>query len=376
MLRGAPGALGAVLVTAALGLTACGGPSVPTPNFGVDVSLPAQPAATSPLAVLVDDGAPASSSTYTLSLVDGTGKVVASVTPKRRGDDAGGCTVARLPVASASDHRVFFLDGDSTLSWLDSDGTTGKIRSLGNQKGTEVSFAVSPDESRMAVVTVVAISGGFHEEVAVETLGGAGGSTPIFTRTATGSGSAGEVSWPVGWDGDTLVLADGAPTPSGGCTAGPAVTGYDVVDPVSGEARLHMCFSTADGVPTGAPSMAGVLCTGHNGSALTTTLEAGAGSTTAFGGATCVARGVVSPDGSHAALVAPPCSPTGGPVTLDGHSGAATPTHATGIPVAWLDASHVVITDAGAVTVLDTSTMAIAKSAKGGVVDAVFPPGL
>src|SRR5579863_3414459 len=213
MLRAARGTLAAAVVVAAAGVTACGGPSVATPDFGVDVSLPAQPAVTSPLAVLVDDGAPASSTTYTLSLVDRSGKVVASVTPKRRSDDVAGCTVARLPVASTSDHRVFFLDGDSTLSWLDTDGTTGRIRSLGNDKGTEVSFAVSPDETRMAVVTVVATSGGFHEEVAVETLGGAGGGTPIFTRSASGTGSAGEVSWPVGWEGDTVVLADGSPSP-------------------------------------------------------------------------------------------------------------------------------------------------------------------
>ncbi|MHB8719618.1 MAG: hypothetical protein ACYDAC_12120 [Candidatus Dormibacteria bacterium] len=377
MLSTAPGARRIGLALPLLTLVACAaGPVTPTPNFGVDVSLPSPAPLASPLAVLVDDAAAAPASTYTISLVDTGGRVVAAATARRRSQDLSGCTVSRLPLVSASARRVFFLDGDSTLMWLDPDGKTGSIRSLGNEKGTEVSFSVSPDEERMAVVTVVAISGGFHEAVTVETLGGAGSGTPIFTRDASGSGSAGEVSWPVGWHGDTLVLADGSPLPAGGCDGRPRVTGYDVVDPVSGEARLHMCFGTADGLPVGPPSAAGVLCAGHLDGRLTLSVDSWTGSSASFATASCLPGGSLSPDGGRAALNAAPCAATG-PVVLVSRGGAEVRTQAAGLPAAWLDAHHVVVTAGGArAAVVDAGSGATAGVAAAGVVESILPPSL
>jgi hypothetical protein len=378
----------AVVATTAV-LSACGSDTVPTPAaFPHDSSLPAVDSASAAAAVIVDDSAPASTATYALHVIAADGHVLASATPKRRAIDLSGntCVVARLPVTSASSRRVFFLDGDATLSYLDPDGHTGALRSLGGDATTEVAFAVAADESRIAVVSVRRASGGgYHEEVRVQSLGGSV-STTIFSRDTTVTGATqDEISWPVGWNAGSVVLADGLPLPQAGCHDPAPATGYDLADPTTGAVRIHLCTTTADAQPFGPPSAAGALCVAHDTTARPSqevdTVQAWTGAATPFSRSLCGQAGVLSPDGGHVAgtenvATGGACGPGDGHVHVIATGGAATVTPVTGTALGWLDAHDVVVGVTGGTTILDVTAGAAHPSAATGALEAILPPDL
>jgi len=140
--------------------------------------------------------------TYDIAIVAGDGSVVARAHPKKRTPilDA-----AELPYVSASSSRVYYLDGDRDVRYLKADGTTGLAGfSVPGRAGVHATFAVSPDDARIAVAVLdysvdpvqltlyVVDAGSVHPAV-------------IYSSTT-------QYVWPVAWRLGRLVVADhGAP---------------------------------------------------------------------------------------------------------------------------------------------------------------------
>jgi hypothetical protein len=114
-------------------------------------------------------------------------------------------------------------------------------------------FAVSPDDSRIAVVVATFNSGGASTNLYVEDLNGGTNHVVIFTETGAFT------LWPIGWHGTSnLVVAKVAACTQGG---GPFCCGpleLHVIDPATGVRRFTLGGPGC--VISGAPSTAGVAC--------------------------------------------------------------------------------------------------------------------
>ena len=96
----------------------------------------------------------AGSDTYSVSLVDNTGKVVASATPSSPAPvTCGDSEAAVLPQpVSTSNTRAYFLDQQGNVNFLSPNGVTGIATHVPTGAATRSMFAVSPDDRRIAVV--------------------------------------------------------------------------------------------------------------------------------------------------------------------------------------------------------------------------------
>src|SRR2546421_3516423 len=110
-------------------------PPVPVAHYGVLVTL-------------------AGSDTYSVSLVDNTGKVGASATPSSPAPvTCGDSEAAVLPQpVSTSNTRAYFPDQQGNVNFLSPNGVTGKATHVPTGAATRSMFAVSPDDQRIAVV--------------------------------------------------------------------------------------------------------------------------------------------------------------------------------------------------------------------------------
>ena len=175
--------------TAAAGGTAEGTQSSPSPN-------PTPSPIFSPtlaLAVLVDLFAGGNS--YNLALVRVDGKVAARASATKRSEIAD---ASALPYVSASKSRVYYLDGDRTVRFLKPDGATGVTTSVPGGPHVHATFAVTPDDSRIAVGLLDYSVSPVKLTLYVEDLGGAHHAV-IFTSTN-------HYVWPVAWHSGHLAL--------------------------------------------------------------------------------------------------------------------------------------------------------------------------
>ena len=228
-----------VVACSALTLAACGSSSAavrPTPSAGGSPSSsasqsaspsvaasaspsPSPSAAPTPVvggyAVLATPAAAAD--TYTVSLVGIDGSVVASATPSSPlAVTCSDAAPADLPApVSTSSTRAYFLDAQGNVRFLTPNGETGIATRVPTGGNVRSMFAVSPDDSRIAVVKDTFTSGGATTVLYVENLNGGGNHVQIFSE------SGAYTLWPVGWHAGALVVArvtscagDG-PTPSG-----------------------------------------------------------------------------------------------------------------------------------------------------------------
>ncbi len=237
----------AILLTAifvaACGAPGAGGGATPTPSASsrAPASSPT-PGTVGPLGVLVQragGGEP-----YVIQLVRPDGRALPAVHAMARSlktyllpasacPSGGQCTGSatanyQLPETSVSATRVYFLDGEADLKALSPTGRISSIRHLEVPANSNVAFAVSPDDRRIAVAM---ISYGtspsvppFSLHLYVEDLGG-GKRGEEFTSTSI-------VEWPVGWRGPTLVVANGQPGVFTGFNPYGAVE-YHLVDPAT-----------------------------------------------------------------------------------------------------------------------------------------------
>ena len=148
----------------------------------------------SSLAVLVDLF-PATAG-YDVSLVAYDGSVAARAHAQLRTPIAD---AAELPYVSTSSSRLYFLDGDTTVRWLKPDGTGGVAGTVAGGPQVHATFAVSPDDRRIAVAVLDYSVSPVALTLYVEDLGGANRAV-IYTSTS-------RYVWPVGWRSGRLVVA-------------------------------------------------------------------------------------------------------------------------------------------------------------------------
>jgi hypothetical protein len=194
-----------------------------------------------PLAVLVHRSGGAAP--YVIQLVRSDGRALPAVHalarslktyhPAASPCPSAGCASSetanyQLPETSVSATHVYYLDGEADLKSLSPAGTVALVRHLDVKANSNVGFAVSPDDRRIAVaiITYGADSRGapFSLSLYAEDLGG-GHRTEVFSSSSV-------AEWPVGWRAGKVVLAIGDPGVYTGFNAYGAVE-YHLVDPAT-----------------------------------------------------------------------------------------------------------------------------------------------
>jgi len=170
-------------------------------------------------------------SSYTLSLVSTAAKVLASAHATwSRGARCGPVQagiIAPQPL-STSNHRAYYLDGDS-IKWLQEDGQTGlAFQGLVANSIKAYGFAVAADDSVFALNTIdYSKAPSVSQSLTITKVGAAALGAEIYSATTSNTAAV----WPVGWRNGDLVLAyhPGTCTQGGGPGLGDA-TSYHVVD--------------------------------------------------------------------------------------------------------------------------------------------------
>jgi hypothetical protein len=265
-----------------------------------------------------------SGDTYSVSIVNVSGKVVGSAqpsspTPVTCGDAAA--AVLPLPI-STSDDRAYYMDAQGVVRFMTVQGEIGRATTVPVGGGRRSLFAVSPDDQRIAVIVSDFTASGVSLRLYVEDLNGATNHVEIFNST----GAFG--LWPIGWHGvDNLVVAKVPSCSQGG---GPFCCGpleLHVVDPATAFRRYVL--GGPDCVIAGAPSPAGVACEVTSGYTTLRTLgwTAGVLGTFAINGA---APAYISPDGKVVALAGSTTKFQGATKTLSMQA------------CGWIDSTHVI----------------------------------
>ncbi len=163
-------------------------PPAPSPVAGLP------PASAPSYAVLVDLFA--GSGAYDIAVVSSSGAVVARAHPRQRSaiSDA-----LELPYVSASNSRVYYLNGDGDIRYLKADGTTGQAATVPASASVHAAFAVTPDDRRIAVALLDYSTTPVKLTIYVENVGGAQHRV-IYTSTN-------HYVWPVAWHAGQLVVA-------------------------------------------------------------------------------------------------------------------------------------------------------------------------
>ena len=307
------------------------GAVTPTPTFFKPrPSAPAGPGS-GPLAVMLaaaQGGAPQ----WTIALVGTDGKTVASTHTSApplitTGGGGGGAVATFLPLVSASNTSLYYLDGGNVMA-LRRDGSTAKVTTVPSGPNLHVGFAVSLDDKQIAYSVLDYAQQPVTEGLFLDPIPAAGGHGALFNTTGPDYG------WPVGWHGHQLVLAHG-PAFVQNTALNPynAFNGYRVVDPLTAD-RLSPPLQFNDCQFSGPLTAAGSACFSGTETRIVNYDALINPRATAQ-----VAWAAVSPDGSSVAAC---CGAGGGYETL-GFPGAA-----GDIPIqpaaqyggGWLDATH------------------------------------
>jgi hypothetical protein len=277
-----------------------------------------------PLGIIVKDFIIDGGPTYTVNLVGMDGRVAATATGRKRGKPAG--ILVQMSSVSASSTRLYYLDGDSSVMFLRPDGTSGAATTISVDSNSAAAFAVSPDDSRIAVA-VVTYPYPAKTRIYVEDLAGGGHHVDLFS-----SGTV--LEWPVGWHQGHLVIAVGVNAAPQNAFDGfiYAFSGYHVADASTGTRLVTICDGYSASVP---PVPAGTVCVKYpdylvsdwNGATRPAPPDQGCGG------------GALSPDGSMIA----DCQGSPAVVTLVVQGGTQIATQFSGTPVGWIDSTHVVL---------------------------------
>jgi hypothetical protein len=345
------------------------------------VSPPVATPSPRPLAVLVDRGAdgpgadtPEVPGTYTVSLMDSSGTVVARVaatepTPIR----LTGAIAIPLPCVSVSLSRLYYLDGDTSVRVLvPYGGATGEVTTVPGGARAHVAIAVSPDDRRIAVGVLDYGTEPASARLYAEDLRG-GNRMELFASDR-------RYVWPVAWLQDAIVLAT---ADSPGIQQVPlnpyaAITGYQVVDAASGEVRAEVC---PHGRPLGPAVGAGTVCLVQDepGAVLAAGWSA---QVRPFLEPGRVAVGALSPDGTT--IAAAPwearAQRRNSRVVLLRSGGSQEEAPAAGWPRGWIDDTHLVLADVfgdrAPLSVLDVAAGTLTPVEATGAFAGTLPPTL
>jgi hypothetical protein len=267
----------AILLLVPAALASCGSPastpsakptarptSTPLP-VTVTVTPTAVPLPPGPYAVVVGNQARVGSS-YDVMLLDTAGQVVARVTAKlpllKPNQDIN------LPLVSASNDLVYYLDGDTEIHSLSPSGTVTLVKTIAQGAGSILAFSVSPDDRRIAVSLINETSDASKDTSHgwVEDLTAPTNHLDLFDNTGTSS-----FRWPLGWAGAQIV--DGAGYQCGGYGYGSTSTNstpcsYHVINGTTTSRTATLCETPSPPPSTendyltvnGLPVTAGVAC--------------------------------------------------------------------------------------------------------------------
>jgi hypothetical protein len=265
----------ATMVLAATLLAGCSSASVTT-STPRPSSSPKSPAPTSvlspsaapippgPYAVVVTNG-PRQGAGYDILLINLQGQVVTRVTAKLPLVKAN--QTVTLPLVSASNDRVYYLDGDTDIRSLSPSGATVVVKSIAAGSTSIVAFAVSPDDQRIAVA-LINQGADVKKDTGrgyVEDLGDTGSHVDLFSNTGLDS-----IRWPVGWHGSDIIDAVGTQCggPYGSTNGGGCAQSYHVINSATGTRRATICEGPAtqpvdanhSTTPSGLPVAGGTAC--------------------------------------------------------------------------------------------------------------------
>ncbi len=225
--------------------------AVPSPS--------AAPVPSGPYAVVVSNS-PRQGSSYDVMLIDLQGAVVTRVTAKLPLLKPN--QTLQLPLVSASNDLVYYLDGDTEIHSLAPTGATALAKSIPAGSTSILAFSVSPDNQRIAVSLVNQSTNASKDTGRgyVEDLADAGNHVDLFNNTSIDA-----FRWPVGWHGTDVIDAVGNNCGYGqtGC-----VSSYHVISSTTGARDATVCETAAaqpsgssvNTVPEGLPVGAGVAC--------------------------------------------------------------------------------------------------------------------
>ncbi len=194
---------------------------------------------------------------YSIYLVGIDGRIAGHATAQAPSPDYGGYG----PLVSTSDHKVYFLDGPSTVKSLEPSGKVATAATLPSSATIQARFSVSPDDRRIAVALLT-----YHVDGLAITYGG----MQMYVSDLNGANrvdifsSPSVAEWPVEWLGADLVVAVAIPfaNQSGhGGSIAPfgALGGYHVINSATGDRVAELC-PAKEGLPLGLPTHEGVLC--------------------------------------------------------------------------------------------------------------------
>ena len=266
-----------------------------------------------------------------------------------------------MPETSISSTRVYFLDGETQVRALAPDGTVTEVKDIQAPPNSDVMFAVSPDDSRMAVAVITLATTAhptrsFSEHMYVEDLASTSHRVDLYSSTV-------QPEWPVAWREGSLVVAVAGPDMWADSTNPYGAKGYVVLDPATGAVLVTLGCAFGQLTPVGSVCVDG-------GCPTTTTCKPAAVSVQWWDGRTvpmplpAQAAYVftawnytqLSPDGSLLAVDAVTDPTSGSTKTVVSRLGDVVFTTLAGAPQGWLDSAHLVVSNAGAVYIDDVIT--------------------
>jgi hypothetical protein len=181
---------------------------------------------------------------------------------------------AQPSLTSESDSRLYYEDGNADVDYLTPTGQHGVAFTVSRPAGAAIGFAVSPDDTRVAVAVMTNFNGDDKTPSSISHmyLTAMGGGTTITLFDGSSRSSTQPLTWPVGWDGDDLVVAQSLPDLFSGIAGEDPCSESGVLcasqmrefDPALRVFGLPLCAGDDEHL-SGVPVAAGIACEVGNG---------------------------------------------------------------------------------------------------------------
>jgi hypothetical protein len=266
-----------------------------------------------------------------------------------------------MPKTSISSTRVYFLDGESTVRSLAPDGSVQTVMNISAPDNSQVVFAVSPDDRRIAVSVITLapsrMPASFNDVMYIEDIRTAANRVDLYSSTTIGE-------WPVGWHAGDLIVGVAGPDLFSFQNPYGAIA-YHITDPATGLQLGALDCAQGLLVAAGTACASGWCSTGSTCGGGTLGKQAWDGTKTAFAIPNgppprifmAFANAVeLSPDGASIATSAVANQQAFAVETLLFNNGTSSILTQLGSPLGWLDSSHLLVSSPSAVWVIDVST--------------------